>query len=99
MNIIITAYSFVAAVIGAGFASGQEILTFFTVYGKCGILGMVIASLIFGGFSFTLLNICRQHKISDYNELTSIVMSKRIKKLSDILTFIFLLYEISFKTI
>lgn len=98
MNIIITAYSFVAAVIGAGFASGQEILTFFTVYGKWGILGMVIASLIFGGFSFTLLNICRQHKISDYNELTSIVMSKKIKKLSDILTFIFLLCSFSVMT-
>ncbi len=91
MNIIITAYSFVAAVIGAGFASGQEILTFFTVYGKWGILGMIISAMIFGGFSYVVLDSCRQFKISDYNTLTSMVMSKKIKKLSDILTFIFLL--------
>ena len=38
---------YMGIIIGAGFASGQEILSFFTVYGEKWIFGMVFSGLIF----------------------------------------------------
>lgn len=98
MNVLITAYSFVAAVIGAGFASGQEILTFFTIYGKWGALGIILSAVIFGGFAYLIIETCRRCSISDYNTLSDMIMSKKMKKLSDILTFIFLLCSFAVMT-
>lgn len=68
-HIFLVAYSFVAAVIGAGFASGQEILSFFTVYGKWGIWGIMLSALIFGLFAFLILDQCRLRSVMDYNTL------------------------------
>ncbi|HHV19773.1 MAG TPA: hypothetical protein GXZ27_13215 [Thermoanaerobacterales bacterium] len=38
---------YIGTLIGAGFASGQEIMNFFTVYGKQGLLGIIMASILF----------------------------------------------------
>ena len=38
------AATFIGTVVGAGFASGQEILSFFTLYGWAGTLGIVLAT-------------------------------------------------------
>ena len=35
------AATYIGTVIGAGFASGQEILQFFSVFGNMGILGLI----------------------------------------------------------
>lgn len=45
-NIFVIAGVFVATVIGAGFASGQEILSFFVVYGAKSIYGLAIMTLM-----------------------------------------------------
>ena len=52
---IITIYNYIGALIGAGFASGQEILTFFVKYGRLGGVGVVISSVIFGLFAYFIL--------------------------------------------
>lgn len=41
------ALTYVGAVIGAGFASGQEILQFFTMYGKYSIFSILLAAFLF----------------------------------------------------
>ena len=38
--------------IGAGFASGQEILQYFGIYGKYGALGIVISCVLLGAFTY-----------------------------------------------
>jgi len=38
---------YIGTLIGAGFASGQEIMSFFTIYGKKGLLGLAVASTLF----------------------------------------------------
>lgn len=49
---------FIGTFVGAGFASGQEILQYFAVYGKAGIAGAVISSAMFGFFCYcTLYNL------------------------------------------
>ena len=39
--------AFIGVIVGAGFASGQEILQFFTSFGWWGILGTAIATAFF----------------------------------------------------
>lgn len=39
--------AFIGVIVGAGFASGQEILQFFTSFGWWGIIGGVIAAVLF----------------------------------------------------
>ena len=36
----------IGIIIGAGFASGKEIYTFFFTYGKFGIIGMIISIIL-----------------------------------------------------
>lgn len=48
-NILSVVCGYVAAVIGAGFASGQEIISFFVKYGKFSIIGVLLSCLIFSG--------------------------------------------------
>ena len=47
-NCIKIALVIIGALIGAGFASGQEIYLFFFSYGKKGILGIIISSILLG---------------------------------------------------
>ena len=51
----------IAFLIGSGFASGQEIFQFFTVYGYKGIMGSIIATVIFCLVSGILVNYGYSH--------------------------------------
>ncbi len=46
---------YIGALIGAGFASGQEIMSFFTIYGKKGLLGIITAAILFFLFGYFIL--------------------------------------------
>ena len=39
---------FVCTVLGAGFATGQEIMRYFSDYGIVGLLGVIVSSAVFG---------------------------------------------------
>ena len=47
---------FIGTFVGAGFASGQEIMQYFVVYGKWGIAGAIVAGLLFGLFCYIALS-------------------------------------------
>lgn len=47
--------AYVAYVIGSGFATGQEIVQFFTVYGIKGIAGMAVCTFLFSAMGAALL--------------------------------------------
>ncbi|MBS3975811.1 MAG: hypothetical protein KGZ75_03650 [Syntrophomonadaceae bacterium] len=51
------AATYIGTIIGAGFASGQEILQFFGYLGVRGLLAVGITSLLFMGFGFAILHI------------------------------------------
>ena len=52
--------------IGAGFASGQEIYLFFYQYGMNGILGIVISSLLLGFVTYKVLCISQDNGVTNY---------------------------------
>ena len=43
---IIVAFAFVGVVVGAGFATGQEIFQFFTSHGAYSISGIIVTGLL-----------------------------------------------------
>lgn len=70
MNYILKClFIIIGTLIGAGFASGQEILTFFNRYGNNGLYGMILSSLFFGVIIFMTLYIIDKKNIERYEEL------------------------------
>lgn len=59
----------IGTIIGAGFASGKEILNFFNVYEENGLWGTFISSAIFGVVVILVLLIAGKHNITKYDEL------------------------------
>ena len=58
----------IGTLIGAGFASGQEINLFFFSYGAKGIIGIFISSILIGIIIYKTLNLVKQNNISNYKE-------------------------------
>jgi uncharacterized membrane protein YkvI len=73
----------IGTIIGAGFASGKEILIFFNTYGTEGFIGVAISSILISIVIFMVLNICLNKKINSYEEFveTTIVKNKTIKNI------------------
>lgn len=78
-NIIKIVFVIIGTIVGAGFASGQEIYTFFFSFGKKGIIGMIISSCIIGIIIYKTLNIIKNENIENYKEfLDCIIKNKKI---------------------
>lgn len=88
-NISVTAFSYVAALVGAGFASGQEILSFFVRFGKPGFWGILISSVLFGLFAAIVLKKSIELKTDRYSEYLSAIMPAAIRRLSEAVTALF----------
>ena len=76
MNIFSCVFVIIGAIIGAGFASGKEIYTFFFVYGEKGIIGLVISFLLIGYIIYKSLKIIKKYNIKNYNEFLEIIIPK-----------------------
>jgi len=77
-------------VFGAGFASGQEHLTFFLRHGRWGVVGLVAASTLIALCGWAVMDICVRKKIADYKEFMGAVFGQRLGGVLDIVTGIFI---------
>ena len=72
----------IGTIIGAGFASGQEISAFFNIYGVKGILGIIISNILTGIIIFKVFKIVQKKQIHNYNEFLEVISSnKKINKI------------------
>ena len=79
---------YVGTVIGAGFASGREIIEFFGIYGVKGIWGMAISGILFSLIGSLLLIKIYDKKIKGFDELLENLFGKRLGFVMDtIMTF------------
>ena len=86
---------YLGAVIGAGFASGQEIIQFFVVYGSDGLKGTLLATFAFALCGGMLLYLAHRHQVSNYQDLLAGLMGNKGGKLIDWLLAAFLFLGIS----
>lgn len=89
INVLIVSYSLMAAIIGAGFASGQELLLYFAYFGRYGIIGIIVTVLFFGIFVYTVLNTCCKNKIVEYDTFIRLFKSQIARKAVNAVTLIF----------
>lgn len=67
-DIVKVASIYMATIIGAGFASGQEIVQFFTAYEKGGFYGILLAGILFSVIGCLVLDKVYRGRIRNYNE-------------------------------
>ena len=69
----------IGTLIGAGFASGQEIYLFFFSYGIIGIIGILISSIIIGFDICKTFCIIHKYNINNYKEFLNILIQSNEK--------------------
>ncbi|MHB8918184.1 MAG: YkvI family membrane protein [Desulfocucumaceae bacterium] len=74
---------YTGAVIGAGFASGQELLQFFIVFGRDGVLGIFLATILFAYLGGLVMLLAVSAGASNYTDLYRIIMGSRVSGIMD----------------
>lgn len=68
----------IGTIIGAGFASGQEIYTFFNIYGTNGLIGIFVAIFLLGYIICKTFNIIKERNISNYHDFITYIMPEKL---------------------
>ncbi|MDR3540797.1 MAG: hypothetical protein P4L69_07530 [Desulfosporosinus sp.] len=84
------AATYVGAVMGAGFASGQEIQQFFARFGRWGLAGIVVSAVLFSLLGWGMLDLQRRWKVSSYPEFFNHLLGKRWGRWADVLVSVLL---------
>lgn len=81
---------FIGTIVGAGLASGQEVLQFFTLYGFKGLPGIVICGILYIITGYVTVAMSYKFHASSYNDLVYISCGKYLGLVVDFLTTLFL---------
>ncbi|WNQ09702.1 hypothetical protein MJA45_18995 [Paenibacillus aurantius] len=68
-RIVQVAFTYIGTIVGAGFASGQEILQFFTQYGGIATATIALATVLFIGFGIKLMLLAQKTGARSYEDL------------------------------
>ena len=92
MNILKVIFVIIGTLIGAGFASGQEVYVFFFSFGIEGLLGIVISSILIGLTIYKTLKIVHKNNIGNYKDfLDKLIKNRKIKEILNMIINIFIL--------
>ncbi|PWK15539.1 YkvI family membrane protein [Tumebacillus permanentifrigoris] len=72
------AFTYIGTVVGAGFASGQEILQFFTMLGPYAYPGILLATFMFAWVGIKILLLGRKLEAQSYRDLTAYLFGHKI---------------------
>ncbi len=79
-NCLKVVFVIIGTLIGAGFASGQEVYLFFYSYGIKGIIGIFISSILMGIVIYKTLILVKEKDINNYKDLLNFLIKKEDKK-------------------
>lgn len=89
-NDFVIAGVYIAAIIGAGFASGSEIVHYFVKYGNMSIIGIIISSVLFGVLAGVILCDSKKMQINTFMEYTKKILPKKISYIIKAATIFFM---------
>ena len=92
-NIFKIASAFMGIIIGAGFASGQEILQYFTSFGMKGTVGTLLSILLFGYLGMVLTKLGSRLQTDSHKEVIYKISGRHLGVLIDSIL-IFILFGI-----
>lgn len=84
------AATYIGAVMGAGFASGQEIQQFFISFGIKGLLGILISTVLFAVLGWIMLDLQKRWQVNSYTEFFGHLLGRKWGGRIDILISILL---------
>lgn len=90
ISVFQVAGTYIGTIVGAGFASGQEILQFFVSFGIVGVLGIFIITLLFIYFGYVIMDLGWKLNASSHLPVVSNVGGKIAGTFSDIVITFFL---------
>lgn len=82
--------AFVACAIGSGFATGQEILQFFTSFGRGGVWGALVNTLLFAFCGFAFMRQGYQYSLSDPRKISEFYFGRKPGPVAEIVMQVFL---------
>ncbi|NLK68052.1 MAG: hypothetical protein GX283_02685 [Clostridiaceae bacterium] len=82
--------TYIGTVVGAGFATGQEVLQFFTRFGIRGLTGIIITTVLFIFFGFIIMNLGNILHAKSHLEIIQYSGGKIIGSMIDLVITIFL---------
>ena len=80
-NILTITMVIIGSIIGAGFASGQEINSFFYKYGTIGILGIIISIFLISIIIYKVFLTIKKENINTYKDFLEIIFKNNNKKI------------------
>lgn len=84
------AFTYLGAIIGAGFATGQEIVNFFAAFGPKGIIAAIISGMLFAILGCMVVSVVSGGKMKNYKEYINFLFTPKIAWIFDALLFMFL---------
>lgn len=82
-------------IVGAGFASGQEVLQYFNVYGVIGLWSILITTVLFAFFGYTILMLGHKLNAKSHLEVIRYANGKILGFIVDLIITIFLFGALS----
>lgn len=79
-NVLKVTFVIIGTLIGAGFASGQEMYIFFYSYGLNGLFGLLVSSFLMGIIIYKVLRMIEKNNITNYKEFLDIIVNKTFKR-------------------
>lgn len=87
--------AYIGTVIGAGFASGQEIMQFFTKYGSVGILLLLLSGALFSLCGNAIFYLAKHFGTYDYNSFIIKICGPKLSLVYDCIITMFLFFGAS----
>lgn len=87
--------TYIGTVVGAGFASGQEILQFFVCFGYKGLIGLLVVTVSFMILGYMVMELGSKIHAESHLDIVEAVSGKILSKFSDVLISFFLFGTLS----
>ena len=94
-NAILISFAFIGTVVGAGFASGQEAMLYFSAFGTQGMWGAVLGSVLMVIAGVTILQLGSYFQANEHMEVLGAISGKVMSWILDIATIV-TLFSIGF---
>ena len=84
-------YIYMGTLIGAGFATGREIMSFFTIYGLYGLLGIILACVLFFFLGYFILKQAIRHQSGCIRDILLPIAGEKLMLVFEVFTDFFCL--------
>jgi len=81
------AATYIGTVVGAGFASGQEIIAFFTAYGHAGTLGILLSTLLFVWLGYKMMWLAHHLRTPSYESFNQRLFGNIVGRVMNLFVF------------